>query len=153
MSSRDDDSSWKTILDELLSGIEPGSIKSFDDPKPRSVHRDPSPAEEAYFEDSLPDHCVCRRSSTLAHTCPVFACYDCHCGSWWRSGNSWYEFAKRKAYTQKCKKCEAAVAPRWFLRKKEHQAGQFEKRGPHDTARCERCKELGADCSLLARRL
>ena len=116
----------------------------------RSAHA-PTKTYENKPGSPLPGRCVCNKNSAQAHTCKIFGHYKCGCGKWWRSGNSWYEFSKRKLYTQECKRCNQPVAPHQF-NALAIRAEQDDKRGPHDVARCERCRQLGVDCSQLARR-
>jgi hypothetical protein len=91
---------------------------------------------------SLPTvDCDCGRPRVLSggrHTCRYFGTSQCFCGNRWTSGYT------RKGEMQACKRCNVECLPV----KKEKLTPGYERGiggGPHDSARCERCRKLGYD--------
>jgi Zinc-binding domain len=94
---------------------------------------------------------VSKNGIRLKHLTPMqvsyrlFGKYNCtYCNKQWTSGYSW-----RNTW-QKCKECEAKVYP-FHQRKLESskKEEEIEIIKPHDSFRCEKCRELGRSCVTL----
>lgn len=67
--------------------------------------------------------------------------FECPCGKYWKSAHSW------TGYWQKCKECQAKVYP-YYQERLVAGDGVIDPNKPHDSARCERCRELGSLCTI-----
>ncbi len=129
----------QTIMESLLRSLQV-----------MHVHGESEDEEEVeYSADLLPDHCVCNKSAEggqpSLHKCKIYSRFHCKCGQSWSSGNSWYEYNTQRLYKQQCKSCKKYTEPKTFHRLKI--GGARATNGPHLEHLCERCKELGYNCS------
>ena len=88
--------------------------------------------------------CDCGRPWVLSdgrHICRYFGTFQCSCGNRWTSGYTW------KGEMQACKSCNVESLP---VKKEKLLPGEGRgiSGGPHDSARCSRCRKLGYDCSV-----
>lgn len=107
---------------------------------------------KTYTADNKPNRCVCnKRDSAKRHDCKVFGNFCCRrCGSTWRSGNAWFNFRQRQLLKQECRRCGTANEPKQFHRLRI--SGRVDDGSrPHMRDKCEKCKQLGYDCSTKCR--
>eukprot|EP00965_Chrysotila_dentata_P016040 531250-Pleurochrysis_carterae.AAC.1 len=72
----------------------------------------------------------------------VFGYFSCVCGKQWSSAATW------KDKWQQCKVCETKAYPykQHNLEKRDEADVEQVERRPHDTARCQKCREKGSLC-------
>jgi hypothetical protein len=89
-------------------------------------------------------HCDCGRPSALSggrHICRYFGTFECSCGNRWTSAYTW------KGAMQACKLFNVESLP--VLKERLLTGGgRGIGGGPHDSAKCSRCRKLGYNCSL-----